>query len=173
MSTNERELITAKDLPVTEAEEVNVLVVDPTTGELAQKAGINLGGSGVIELEVEFVPYDYATDDGEYYRFANMDQMQKVIDNNMNLHIVIMSEDCGTPVVTNHAYSCLKDTLIIGDNSGTPYAYRYADYNGDVGVQRIDFSIDEAEYTSNESIKITDSRMYLHSTLVKVYASFV
>lgn len=41
-----REFIAAKDLPVTEAEEVNVLVVDPATGELAQKAGANLGGGG-------------------------------------------------------------------------------------------------------------------------------
>ena len=40
----DREFIAAKDLPVTEAEEVNVLVVDPATGELAQKAGANLGG---------------------------------------------------------------------------------------------------------------------------------
>ena len=41
-----REFIAAKDLPVTEAEEVNVLVVDPTTGELAQKVGANLRGGG-------------------------------------------------------------------------------------------------------------------------------
>ena len=41
-----REFIAAKDLPVTEAEEVNVLVVDPATGEMAQKPGANLGGSG-------------------------------------------------------------------------------------------------------------------------------
>lgn len=40
----DREFIAAKDLPVTEAEEVNVLVVDPSTGELAQKAGANMGG---------------------------------------------------------------------------------------------------------------------------------
>lgn len=40
----DREFIAAKDLPVTEAEEVNVLVVDSETGELAQKAGANLGG---------------------------------------------------------------------------------------------------------------------------------
>ena len=40
----DREFIAAKDLPVTEAEEVNVLVVDPATGELAQKAGANMGG---------------------------------------------------------------------------------------------------------------------------------
>lgn len=42
-----REFIAAKDLPVTEAEEVNVLVVDPSTGELTQKAGANLGGEKV------------------------------------------------------------------------------------------------------------------------------
>lgn len=41
-----REFIAAKDLPVTEAKEVNVLVVNPATGELAQKAGANLGGGG-------------------------------------------------------------------------------------------------------------------------------
>lgn len=40
----DREFVAAKDLPVTEAEKVNVLVVDPATGELAQKAGANLGG---------------------------------------------------------------------------------------------------------------------------------
>lgn len=44
MAIDERVLIPANDLPVTEAEEVNVLVVDPATGELAQKAGANLGG---------------------------------------------------------------------------------------------------------------------------------
>lgn len=42
----DREFIAANALPVTEAEEVNVLVVDPATGELAQKAGANLGGGG-------------------------------------------------------------------------------------------------------------------------------
>lgn len=46
----DREFIAAKDLPVTEAEEVNVLVVDPATGELAQKAGANLGGGGIYTL---------------------------------------------------------------------------------------------------------------------------
>lgn len=50
MATNEREFIAAKDLPVTEAEEVNVLVVDPATGELAQKAGANLGGGEQVDL---------------------------------------------------------------------------------------------------------------------------
>lgn len=45
-----REFIAAKDLPVTEAEEVNVLVVDPATGELAQKAGANLGGGEQTDL---------------------------------------------------------------------------------------------------------------------------
>ena len=45
-----REFIAAKDLPVTEAEEVNVLVVDPSTGELAQKAGANLGGGEQTDL---------------------------------------------------------------------------------------------------------------------------
>ena len=45
-----REFIAAKDLPVTEAEEVNVLVVNPSTGELAQKAGANLGGGEQADL---------------------------------------------------------------------------------------------------------------------------
>jgi hypothetical protein len=48
-----REFIAAKDLPVTEAEEVNVLVVDPATGEMAQKAGANLGGEK-IDLVIKF-----------------------------------------------------------------------------------------------------------------------
>lgn len=38
----DREFIAANALPVTEAEEVNVLVVDTATGELAQKAGAEL-----------------------------------------------------------------------------------------------------------------------------------
>lgn len=49
MATNEREFIAANALPVTEAEEVNVLVVDPETGELAQKAGANLGGGSSVD----------------------------------------------------------------------------------------------------------------------------
>lgn len=40
------EFIAAKDLPVTEVEEVDVLCVDPATGELVKKSGANLGGSG-------------------------------------------------------------------------------------------------------------------------------
>lgn len=47
-----REFIAAKDLPVTEAEEVNVLVVDPSTGELSQKAGANLGGGEQADLVI-------------------------------------------------------------------------------------------------------------------------
>lgn len=47
-----REFIAAKDLPVTEAEKVNVLVVDPSTGELAQKAGANLGGGEQTDLVI-------------------------------------------------------------------------------------------------------------------------
>lgn len=45
-----REFIAAKDLPVTEAEEVEVLVVDPATGELAKKSGANLGGGEQTDL---------------------------------------------------------------------------------------------------------------------------
>lgn len=61
-----REFIAAKDLPVTEAEEVNVLVVDPSTGELAQKAGANLGGGSTkadlvirINTHAEFATMEY------------------------------------------------------------------------------------------------------------------
>lgn len=46
----DREFIAAKDLPVTEAEEVEVLVVDPKTGELAKKPGANLGGGEQTDL---------------------------------------------------------------------------------------------------------------------------
>lgn len=60
----DREFIAANALPVTEAEEVNVLVVDPATGELAQKAGANLGGEMVdlvIKLEAPMM-WGSATD---------------------------------------------------------------------------------------------------------------
>lgn len=50
MATNEREFIAAKDLPVTEAEEVDVLVVNPETGELCKKSGTNLGGGEQADL---------------------------------------------------------------------------------------------------------------------------
>lgn len=43
-----REFIAAKDLPVTEAEEVDVLCVE--NGELKRKAGASLGGGGGITI---------------------------------------------------------------------------------------------------------------------------
>lgn len=52
MATNEREFIAAKDLPVTEAEEVDVLVVNPETGELCKKSGANLGGGEQADLVI-------------------------------------------------------------------------------------------------------------------------
>lgn len=174
-----REFIAAKDLPVTEAKEVNVLVVDPATGELAQKAGENLGGSGgVIELDVEFVPFDAVTNTNEYYRFTNIAQIQTALDKNMSLHIVTMGYNSGLPVIRKYTYSCLKDTLVIIDDSGTPYAYRFADYEYDTGYgkKRIELSIDKSEYVNNAVIKITSFKLeYLSSseTLVKAYASFI
>lgn len=47
MSEN-REFIAANELPITEEKEVNVLVVNPATGELAQKPGAKLGGGGYV-----------------------------------------------------------------------------------------------------------------------------
>lgn len=40
-----KEFIAAKDLPATEAKEVDVLCVEPATGELVRKPGASLGGS--------------------------------------------------------------------------------------------------------------------------------
>lgn len=175
----DREFIAAKDLPVTEAKEVNVLVVDPATGELAQKAGANLGGSGgVIELDVEFIPFDEVTSTDEHYRFTNIEQIQTAVDKNMSLHIVTTSINSGRPVVKKYTYSCLKDTLVIGDNSGMPFAYRFADYEYDTGYgqKRIELSIDKSEYVNNGVVKITSFDLeYLSSmeTLVKAYASLI
>ena len=42
------ELIAAKDLPTTEAEEVSVLCID--NGELKQKPGVSFGGGGYITV---------------------------------------------------------------------------------------------------------------------------
>ena len=39
-----KEFIAAKDLPTTEAKEVDVLCVEPATGELVRKPGASLGG---------------------------------------------------------------------------------------------------------------------------------
>ena len=39
-----KEFIAAKDLPATEAKEVDVLCVEPKTGELVRKPGASLGG---------------------------------------------------------------------------------------------------------------------------------
>lgn len=41
---NNKEFIAAKDLPTTEAKEVDVLCVEPQTGELVRKPGASLGG---------------------------------------------------------------------------------------------------------------------------------
>lgn len=50
-----RELIAANDLPVTEAEEVDVLCVDPETGELAKKPGAKLGGGEQADLVLTLI----------------------------------------------------------------------------------------------------------------------
>lgn len=49
----DREFVAASNLPVTEVEEVNVLVVDPATGVLAQKAGANLSGNNSLDAIIE------------------------------------------------------------------------------------------------------------------------
>lgn len=46
------ELIMAKDLPITEAEEVSVLCID--NGELKQKPGASFGGGGYITIANSF-----------------------------------------------------------------------------------------------------------------------
>lgn len=48
--SNEREFIAAKDLPVSEAEEVDVLCVE--NGELKRKTGASLGGRGVFDVVI-------------------------------------------------------------------------------------------------------------------------
>lgn len=48
MAENNIELIAAKDLPTTEAEEVSVLCID--NGELKQKPGASFGGGGYITV---------------------------------------------------------------------------------------------------------------------------
>lgn len=50
--------IPANELPELEADEVDVLAVDPVTGELGRKPGANLGGSAAIVLTATM------TDDG-------------------------------------------------------------------------------------------------------------
>ena len=64
-----REFIAAKDLPVTEEKEVNVLVVNPATGELAQKSGANLGGGGGGSdfcVIYSYIDYTYRYIGGDY-----------------------------------------------------------------------------------------------------------
>lgn len=52
----DREFISAKDLPVSESDSVDVLCVD--NGELKLKAGANLGGSNSCDLVVNYLVDD-------------------------------------------------------------------------------------------------------------------
>ena len=55
------EFIAASNLPVTEAEEVDVLCVDSTTGEMRRKSGAKLGGYAKI---VRITEDELASDSG-------------------------------------------------------------------------------------------------------------
>lgn len=80
MDTNNTELIAAKDLPVTTEEEVDVLCVEPDTGELKKKSGANLGGSGGVMI-VNIVPAgdEYTTDKSYADVKAAIDKGQIVV----------------------------------------------------------------------------------------------
>lgn len=71
------EFIAAKDLPATEAEEVDVLCVDPTTGAMARKPGASLGGgAGGYVIKVPASEIDIETGEGtiseSYDNFAEI-----------------------------------------------------------------------------------------------------
>ena len=70
-----KEFIAAKDLPATEAKEVDVLCVEPATGELVRKPGASLGGGAEEYDAVVHMAYM----NGEYAILENGSR-QAVID---------------------------------------------------------------------------------------------
>lgn len=86
-----REFISAKDLPTTEAEEVDVLCVDPVTGELVKKPGANLGGGGGYMMKPTADELSFDDSDGHPTITAttNADELAKALEAGSSASIVI------------------------------------------------------------------------------------
>jgi hypothetical protein len=127
----DREFIAAKDLPVTEAEEVEVLVVDAETGELAKKPGANLGGGG----EQTDLVISLTAPDGNHTPMT-IDTTSVVIESG-SLDAIVEALKAGRPPVVKckrfFIYNGFDTSVPIAD--GGVYDCDVLYYNGSINIQ--------------------------------------
>ena len=110
------EFIAAKDLPTTEAEEVDVLCVDPSTGEMRRKPGASLGGSGggyILRPTMD----EITTSDSSDQPLAistNCDDMVKAIENGSAAYILLPSDFMGVEMLVLLSAVACKDGMLMG-----------------------------------------------------------
>lgn len=149
----DREFIAANALPVTEAEEVNVLVVDPATGELAQKAGANLGGGGeqadlVIALTMPSGKYNVPTSENTSVAIesGSLDAIVEAMRAGRppivkcKRFYTINSFDTSFPIIEGGVYDC--DVDYYGGDISICFAIP------PVSMMRIAMNIEDPEYLS-------------------------
>lgn len=138
-----REFIAANNLPEIEAETVDVLCVDPETGEMGKKSGATLGGGSAVDAIVTGSAHpDYLSEDTvalEQFDFATIKEKmlagKEVV---AMMHILFNYGDNYEMWAksTAIAYNSTKDTLTIVWNVPTAYA------SSNLGARRINVSVD-------------------------------
>ena len=104
------EFIAAKDLPISEAEEVSVLCLE--NGELKQKQGASLGGGGYI-LRPAIDEISVEGSDGMTIS-TNCDDMVKAIEKGSSAYILLPSDILGVEMLLLLGAFAYMDDVFIG-----------------------------------------------------------
>ena len=113
-----REFISAANLPTTEAEEVDVLCVEG--GELKRKPGASLGGGGFtpIILKAEDAPYQGSN--GETLYFVSYELYKKLMNGEVIMPVVLKN-NC-----INYPYTCtIPNNPDTESEHASMYQFRY------------------------------------------------
>lgn len=134
------------------------------------------GGGGNADLEDMMFDLDVTMYTSGQIMFTNEQQMQKVYDNNMTVHVVYCTESSGSRHVFECACPSVKTVLPIGTASGGAIVFANGYYHNSHANARyyIGLYFDASKFAADETLEVTGGSYMMipaNVTVARVYAS--